>query len=45
MNQIDVNVYDLHEVDEQCCLISCIDYLSKWSKGKSLTDEKAVTVL
>lgn len=45
MNQIGVDIYNLPNVDWQCCLVACIDYFSKWYKAKQLKDKKATTVL
>ena len=44
MNQIGVDICNLPEIDEYCCLVVCIDYFSKWSEGKLLKDKKATTV-
>ena len=44
MNQIGVDICNLTEVDEYCCLVVCIDYFSKWSDAKALKDKKLTTV-
>ena len=44
MNQMGVDICNLPEVDEYCCLVVCIDYFSKWSEAKPLKDKKATTV-
>ena len=44
MNQIGVDISNLPEVDGYCCLVVCIDYLSKRSKAKLLKDKKEATV-
>ena len=44
INQIGVDICNLHEVDGYCCLVVCIDYFSKLSEAKPRKDKKATTV-
>ena len=45
MDQVSVDFCGLPEVDEYRYLIVCIDYFSKWSEGKPITDKTAPTIV
>ena len=44
MKKVRVDLCGLPEVDGCCSLIVCIDYFSKWSEAKPITDKTASVI-